>query len=75
MNSTVLRREFLSALLSSARETIFLRGAKQTTGIASINMSQLKKFPLLIPPLELQDRYVAFLISYLLRNDLSNAKC
>ena len=62
LNSTVLRREFLSALLSSARgKRYFLRGAKQTTGIASINMSQLKKFPLLIPPLELQDRYVAFL--------------
>lgn len=62
LNSAVLRREFLSALLSSARgKRYFLRGAKQTTGIASINMSQLKKFPLLIPPLELQDRYVAFL--------------
>ena len=45
LNSTVLRREFLSALLSSARgKRYFLRGAKQTTGIASINMSQLKKF-------------------------------
>ena len=62
LKSTALRREFLSALLSSARgKRYFLRGAKQTTGIASINMSQLKKFPLLIPPLELQDRYVAFL--------------
>ncbi len=62
LNSNVLRREFLSALLSSARgKRYFLRGAKQTTGIASINMSQLKKFPLLIPPLELQDTYAVFL--------------
>jgi type I restriction enzyme S subunit len=34
----------------------FLKSAKQTTGIASINSKQLKNFPALIPPLELQNK-------------------
>jgi len=49
---------FLSWLLSSSRgKRYFLRSAKQTTGIASINMSQLKDFPLLSPPLAVQRRF------------------
>ena len=35
----------------------FLKSAKQTTGIASINMGQLKKLPLLPPPLDLQIQF------------------
>lgn len=35
----------------------FLKSAKQTTGIASINMGQLKKLPLLTPPLDLQIQF------------------
>lgn len=51
--------EFLSRLLGSARgKRYFLRMAKQTTGIASINMTQLKAFPLLEPPIELQRRFL-----------------
>ncbi|MCB0984153.1 MAG: restriction endonuclease subunit S [Ilumatobacter sp.] len=51
--------EFLSALLSSARgKSYFLRMAKQTTGIASINMAQLRSFPILEPPLALQREYI-----------------
>ena len=43
---------FLNWLVGSARgKKYFLRSAKQTTGIASINMTQLKSFPLLMPPL------------------------
>ncbi len=38
----------------------FLSCAKQTTGIASINMSQLKGLPTLVPPLELQNQFAAF---------------
>jgi type I restriction enzyme S subunit len=54
----VLRSEYLSALIGSSRgKQYFLRAAKQTTGIASINMTQLKAFPVLLPPKELQDRY------------------
>ena len=52
--------EFASALLGSERgKRYFLRMAKQTTGIASINMSQLRAFSVLEPPLDLQLRYVA----------------
>jgi len=35
----------------------FLRSAKQTTGIASINKSQLSSFPVLLPPLEMQRKF------------------
>ncbi|MFH5227857.1 restriction endonuclease subunit S [Antrihabitans spumae] len=35
----------------------FLRSAKQTTGIASINSTQLKNFPLPIPPMNLQSSF------------------
>ncbi|SDF67248.1 restriction endonuclease subunit S [Sporomusa acidovorans] len=35
----------------------FLRAAKQTTGIATINSRQLKKFPVLLPPLHLQNQF------------------
>ncbi|MBL8529212.1 MAG: restriction endonuclease subunit S [Burkholderiales bacterium] len=46
---------FLNWLVSSSRgKKYFLRSAKQTTGIASINMTQLRGFPMLIPPVELQ---------------------
>ncbi len=36
----------------------FLRIAKKTTGIASINRTQLGRFPVLIPPRTLQTRFV-----------------
>jgi type I restriction enzyme, S subunit len=46
---------FLNWLVGSERgKRYFLRSAKQTTGIASINMTQLRAFPLLVPPLSLQ---------------------
>ena len=38
----------------------FLRCAKQTTGIASINMRQLKGLPTLVPPLELQNQFTDY---------------
>ena len=38
----------------------FLRCAKQTTGIASINMKQLRALPVLIPSLELQNQFATF---------------
>jgi type I restriction enzyme S subunit len=50
---------FLSRLLSSERgRRYFLRSAKQTTGIASINATQLRNFPLLRPPFALQSEFV-----------------
>jgi type I restriction enzyme S subunit len=48
---------FLNWLVGSSRgKRYFLRSAKQTTGIASINMTQLRAFPLLSPPIELQQQ-------------------
>lgn len=38
----------------------FLGCAKQTTGIASINMRQLRALPTLVPPLSLQKHFAAF---------------
>lgn len=49
---------FLNWLVGSPRgKAYFLRSAKQTTGIASINMTQLRDFPLLLPPLALQQTF------------------
>ena len=49
---------FLNWLIGSRRgKQYFLRSAKQTTGIASINMTQLRNFPLLIPPVEIQNAF------------------
>lgn len=49
---------YLNWLVGSERgKKYFLRSAKQTTGIASINMTQLRGFPLLIPPLPLQKTF------------------
>jgi type I restriction enzyme S subunit len=38
-------------------KSYFLSQAKQTTGIATINMTQLKAFPMLIPSRKLQDDF------------------
>lgn len=52
--------EFVSAMLGSALgKRYFFRCAKQTTGIASINMTQLKQCPVLLPPLARQQDYTA----------------
>jgi type I restriction enzyme S subunit len=50
---------FLSALIgSSYGKKYFLRAAKQTTGIATINSTQLKNFPVAVPPISLQRKYI-----------------
>jgi type I restriction enzyme S subunit len=49
---------FLNWLVGSERgKRYFLKSAKQTTGIASINMTQLRSFPLLVPPLTVQREF------------------
>lgn len=55
-----LTPQFLNRLVGSERgKQYFLRSAKQTTGIASINMTQLRAFPLLCPPLAVQAEFGA----------------
>lgn len=52
--------EVLSRQISSRRGKVyFLREAKQTTGIATINKRQLSAYPVLIPPLSTQKEYMA----------------
>src|SRR5262249_55246710 len=48
----VLKPEFLAALSASPYgKRYFLSCAKQSTNLASINSTQLKQFPVLIPPM------------------------
>lgn len=56
----ILPRYFSAYLQSPQAKTYFLRAAKQTTGIASINMSQLRGLPTIVPPIELQLKYSLF---------------
>ena len=50
--------EYLSTLIGSARgKRYFLKAAKQTTGVASINKTQLSNFPIIVPPLTIQNEY------------------
>lgn len=59
-NQTEINPYYLSALVGSPYgKAYFLRSAKQTTGIASINSTQLKNFPTLIPPIDLQNNFAA----------------
>ena len=52
---TQLSPTFLRSLAGSGYgKDYFLRVAKKTTGIASINKTQLSAFPVLVPPLSLQ---------------------
>ena len=48
-------------LQSHKAKTYFLNSAKQTTGIASINSSQVKETPILLPPLS-EQRAIALLL-------------
>lgn len=58
LTAALLTPLFLNWIVGSPRgKKYFLRSAKQTTGIASINMTQLKGFPLLLPPLALQQTF------------------
>ena len=58
-NNKVILPEYLSALIGSQRgKRYFLKAAKQKTGVASINKTQLSGFPALIPPIESQYDYL-----------------
>jgi type I restriction enzyme S subunit len=54
--------EFFSEYLQHQKaKRYFLSCAKQTTGIASINMTQLRALPVLAPPMELQIQFISFI--------------
>jgi type I restriction enzyme, S subunit len=58
MKTDALQPTFVSGLLSSPKgKRYFLRSAKQTTGIASINATQLRQFPVFLPSAETQANY------------------
>ena len=57
-NHALLSPEYLRSLASSAYgKAYFLQIAKKTTGIASINKTQLSAFPVVLPPLNLQEKF------------------
>jgi type I restriction enzyme S subunit len=59
-NSALIDMSFLSRLAASpGGKAYFLSKAKQTTGIASINLTQLRSFPVPLPPLNEQRRIAA----------------
>ena len=61
LDESMMRPEFFAEYLQHQRsKRYFLRCAKQTTGIASINMTQLRALPVLMPPLSRQEEFVLF---------------
>ena len=59
-STNIIQPLFLSWLIGSAYgKRYFLRAAKQTTGIATINSTQLKRFPVQIPPIDLQNKFAS----------------
>ncbi len=65
ITSMVAKPHYLSALIGSAYgKRHFLRIGKQTTGIATINKTQLREFPALLPPIELQEKYAALVARF-----------
>jgi type I restriction enzyme S subunit len=53
----LLPRYFLHCLQAPATLAYFLRCAKRTTNLASVNMTQLRALPVVVPPLDLQARF------------------
>ena len=61
LDESVVLPEFFAEYLQHQRsKRYFLGCAKQTTGIASINMTQLRALPVLMPPLSKQEEFVLF---------------
>jgi len=58
--SIILPVYFSEYLQAQKAKRYFFSCAKQTTGIASINMKQLKALPVLVPPLDLQNQFADF---------------
>lgn len=61
LDREIILPEYFSEYLQHQKaKRYFLRCAKQTTGIASINMKQLRSLPVLTPPMELQQQFATF---------------
>ena len=61
LNTEIVLPIFFSYYLQQPKaKRYFLGCAKQTTGIASINMKQLRTLPVLVPPIELQKQFATF---------------
>ena len=61
LNQSRITPEFMGQYLQHQKaKRYFLGCAKQTTGIASINMKQLRALPMLMPPIGLQREFAAF---------------
>ena len=52
---------FAEFLQHQKAKQYFLKCAKQTTGIASINMRQLKGLPIFVPPLDMQSEFKGYI--------------
>lgn len=59
--SIVLPEFFAEYLQHQKAKRYFLGCAKQTTGIASINMKQLRALPVLLPPIDSQEIFADFI--------------
>ncbi len=59
--SGVEPRYLAAYIAGQAARSYFLRSAKQTTGIASINMTQLRGLPVVVPSLQSQRRFIGYL--------------
>ena len=61
LKQDILLSIFMAQYLQQQKaKRYFLGCAKQTTGIASINMRQLSALPVLVPPMKEQEEYAAF---------------
>mgnify|MGYP004535517429 CR=1 FL=1 len=61
LNERVILPAYFAEYLQHQRaKRYFLGCAKQTTGIASINMKQLRTLPVLLPPMERQEQFADF---------------
>lgn len=64
-NKEILNKKFFALQTSSARGRAYFQScAKQSTNLASINTTQLRQFPTLLPPLREQERIASILGSW-----------
>lgn len=62
LSNAVLPEYFAEYLQHQKAKQYFLGCAKQTTGIASINMRQLRALPVLVPPLDQQQLFAQYVV-------------